>query len=286
MSLPSTVRSALALSRSALCDQSDSPNLDGQLLLSQVLERPRAWLLAHPESKIEKQDSLQFLNLLDRCVRGEALPHVLGWWEFYGRRFRLNGSVLIPRPETELMVDAALEHLERYSRPMIALDVGTGSGCVAITLAREVSELRIYATDLSMEALNIAQTNVSIHSVDHTVRLICADLVSPISLSRGFDLVCANLPYIPEGGMDKLQVSKREPRIALDGGKDGLSLIRRLLDSLPQLLAKRGRALLEIGYEQAESVLQYVEDGLAGYRAEVRADLAGLHRLVVVDRWE
>ena len=121
MSIPSTVQSALALSRSALNEHSETPNLDGQLLLSQVLGRPRSWILAHPENVLEKRHGVQFLGMLDRCARGEALPHVLGWWEFYGRRFHIDASVLIPRPETELMVDAALEVLRQQPKSHCSL---------------------------------------------------------------------------------------------------------------------------------------------------------------------
>lgn len=286
MNIPSTVQSALALSRSALSEHSDTPNLDGQMLLGQVLGHPRSWLLAHPENVLEERHGFQFLGMLDRCLRGEALPHVLGWWEFYGRRFYLDASVLIPRPETELMVDAALEVLRRQSRPLTVVDVGTGSGCVAITLAREITDLRVYATDLSMDALRIARTNVFTHAVDRVVHLVCTDLVSSILPPRGFDLVCANLPYIPEEELDKLRVSKREPRIALDGGKDGLQVVRRLLQSLSRILSKQGRAILEIGSGQADSVLQDIVELLPHHRAHVRMDYAGHPRLVVVDRWE
>ncbi len=286
MNLPSTVQSALVLSRSALSKHSDTPNLDGQLLLGQVLGRPRSWLLAHPENVLEEPHGFQFLGMLDRCLRGEALPHVLGWWEFYGRRFHLDASVLIPRPETERMVDAALEVLRRQSPPLTVVDVGTGSGCVAITLAREIPDLCVLATDLSMDALRIARMNVFTHGVDPAVHLVCTDLVSSILPPRGFDLVCANLPYIPEEELDTLRVSKHEPRVALAGGEDGLQVVRRLLQSLSRILSKQGRVILEIGSGQADSVLQDIVELLPHHRAHVRMDYAGHPRLVVVDRWE
>ena len=286
MNTPSTVQSALAMSRSALCKHSETPNLDGQLLLGQVLGRPRSWLLAHPENVLEERHGTQFMDMLDRCARGEALPHVLGWWEFYGRRFHLDTSVLIPRPETELMVDAALEVLRPQSRPLTVVDVGTGSGCVAVTLAREIPGLRVYATDLSLDALRLAKKNVFTHAVDRTVHLVCTDLVSSILPPEGFDLVCANLPYIPQDEIDRLLVSKREPRLALDGGKDGLQVVRRLLQNLPAILSEQGRAILEIGSGQADSVLQDVAELLPRHRACVRMDYAGHHRLLVIDRWE
>ncbi len=272
------------MSRSALNHHSETPNLDGQLLLSQILSCSRSWLLAHPESDLEEEHGLQFLNLLDRCVQGEALPHVLGWWEFYGRRFRLDGSVLIPRPETELMVDEALEYHREASRSLSAVDVGTGSGCVAITLACEIPDLRVCATDVSLDALRVAQKNVRLHGVDRFVRLICADLVLPLLSFGRFDLVCANLPYIPEGELGELPVAQREPRIALDGGEDGLAVVRRLVDALPSILSPQGRALIEIGAGQAQSVQQYVSHVLPQHRVQVRADYAGRPRLVVVDR--
>jgi release factor glutamine methyltransferase len=281
---PATVRSALDVSRSALGHRSETPNLDGQLLLGQILDRSRSWLMAHPESKLEEEHGLEFLNLLDRCVQGEALPHVLGWWEFYGRRFRLDGSVLIPRPETELMVDAALEYHRETSHPLTVVDVGTGSGCVAITLACEIQDLRVYATDVSLDALRVARKNVRLHGVDRFVRLICADLASPLVRTGNFDLLCANLPYIPEDELGDLPVAQREPRIALDGGEDGLAVVRRLVDALPSIMSPQGRALFEIGTGQAQSIQQYVSHALPQHRVQIRSDYAGRPRLVIVDR--
>ncbi|MEJ2563116.1 MAG: peptide chain release factor N(5)-glutamine methyltransferase [Anaerolineales bacterium] len=263
MKYPATVRSALDVSRSALGHRSETPNLDGQLLLGQILDRSRSWLMAHPESKLEEEHGLEFLNLLDRCVQGEALPHVLGWWEFYGRRFRLDGSVLIPRPETELMVDAALEYHRETSHPLTVVDVGTGS---------------------SLDALRVARKNVRLHGVDRFVRLICADLASPLVCTGGFDLLCANLPYIPEDELGDLHVAQREPRIALDGGEDGLAVVRRLVDALPSIMSPQGRALFEIGTGQAQSIQQYVSHALPQHRVQIRSDYAGRPRLVIVDR--
>ncbi len=272
------------MGRSALDHRSETPNLDGQLLLGQILNCSRSWLLAHPESELEEEHGLEFLNLLDRCVQGEALPHVLGWWEFYGRRFQLDGSVLIPRPETELMVDAALEYHREISRPLTAVDVGTGSGCVAVTLASEIPGLRVYATDVSLDALRVARKNVRMHGVDRFVQLVCADLVSPFLSSEVFDLICANLPYIPEGELGNLPVAQREPRIALDGGEDGLAVVRRLVDALPSIMSPQGRALLEIGAEQSQSAQQYVSCALPKYRVQIRTDYANRPRLMVVNR--
>ncbi|NIS79792.1 MAG: peptide chain release factor N(5)-glutamine methyltransferase [Anaerolineales bacterium] len=231
---------------------------------------------------IRDQQAQEFTNMLNRCQLGEALPYVLGWWEFYGRRFHLSPAVMIPRPETEQMVEASLEYLSGRSYPPIVIDVGTGSGCVAVTLAAEMPGLRIFASDISSAALTLARRNILEHNVSSQIELVRSDLLVPFDCE--FDLICANLPYIPTGELKKIAVGRREPHLALDGGADGLKVIRRLMKLLPDRLAQGGRALLEIGVGQDEAVLDLASKAVTQVRCEVRRDLAGLQRLVVIDR--
>lgn len=272
------------MGRRALESLSETPGLDTQLLLVEVLERSRAWILAHTEVAMDGVQAQFFINLLSRCEGGEALPYVIGWWEFYGRRFRLTPDVLIPRPETEMIIEAGLQYLAKHTRCRVAADVGTGCGCVAVTLAAEVADLYLTATDLTVEALRVAKSNAHEIGVISRVRFIQADLLSP--LYGSFDLICANLPYIPTRTLPSLVVAQREPRLALDGGMDGLLIIRRLIMNLPIWLANNGRALLEIGDGQAEAAINAVQEIMPASEIMLRKDLSGKDRMLVIDRRE
>jgi release factor glutamine methyltransferase len=217
------VAQALEHGRQALLNRSTTPNLDAQLLLMKAADQTRAWVLAHPEAELDASQARQFQHDLAELAAGTALPYILGWWEFYGRRFRLSRKVLIPRPETELLVEQALNWLQRVDGGR-ALDLGTGSGCLAVTLAAERPGVRVLAADIEREALQQARLNASWYGVEERISFVQADLLSPL---RGpFDVICANLPYIPTAALADLEVARREPARALDGGRDGLSCRR------------------------------------------------------------
>jgi len=279
---PQTVGDALTAARRDLAEQSETSGLDAQLLLAKASGRDRAWLLAHLETPLLPAQIDAFQACLDRCRAGEALPYVLGEWEFYGRAFHLTRDVLIPRPETELLVEAALGHLRSHPMVRRAADVGTGSGCVAVTLLAETADLSVVATDRSRAALRVASRNAITHGVGSRLLGIETDLLE--GLSNPLGLICANLPYVPSADLDQLAVGKREPRLALDGGPDGLGLTARLLAGLPRWLAPGGRALVEIGAGQAEALLSTLPKADPSFRAAVQPDLAGVDRLMVIDR--
>jgi release factor glutamine methyltransferase len=281
---PSTVGAALELGRRALEPLSETPNLDTQLLLSEALDCTRAWVLAHPEAKLNRAQAQTFVSMVSRCQYGEALAYVIGWWEFYGRRFQLTPDVLIPRPETELLIEGAMQFLIQYPQRRRVADVGTGCGGVAVTLAAEAPDIWVTATDLSFRALQVAQSNAREHCVASRVQFLQADLLVPVVGS--FDLICANLPYIPTENLQGLAVATREPCTALDGGADGMVIIRRLLACLPDLLEMNGRALFEIGTGQGDTALTASQDVLPTSNVEVRKDLAGRDRLLVIDRMD
>jgi release factor glutamine methyltransferase len=281
LDLPKIIGEALALGRHALSSISETPNLDAQLLLSEVAGQPRAWVLAHPEAGLSSDQAMAFAHALTRYQGGEALPYILGWWEFYTRVFRLTPAVLIPRPETELIVEAALAFLSDRPGDKLALDVGTGSGCIAVTLALESSGVCILASDLSMEALQVARRNVSEYGVGARVRLIQADLATPFR--GGFDLVCANLPYVTSREMRTLAVAQREPQLALDGGANGMALIDRMLQQIPSILSPGGLAIMEIGAGQGAAVRKLARRLCPQAKIEVRVDLAGLDRLLLME---
>ena len=281
---PPTIRDALELARRALQDltPTPTPNLDAHLLLMNATGRPRAWILAHAEAVLAESDAADFHQDLQRLQDGEALPYVLGWWEFFGRRFRVTPDVMIPRPETELLVDHALRMIaERNDLPQV-LDLGTGCGSIAVTLAAENPGLRLQASDLSRRALEVARANARILGVADQIQWVQANLLA--AFAGPFDLVCANLPYIPRDQLKDLDVVAREPRLALDGGADGLGAIGRSLAELPRVLGDGGAGLFEIEASQGAAAKKLAENALSGSDVVLHQDLAGRDRLLVIRR--
>jgi release factor glutamine methyltransferase len=267
--------------RRSLAQFSDTPGLDSQVLLAQVLERPRAWVMAHPQADLNDEQSARLQSQLQRLEAGEPLPYVLGHWEFYGLDFQLNPAVLIPRPETELLVDQGRLWLQANPNRSQAADVGTGSGCIAVSLAAHHPDLRVTATDVSAAALQTARKNATRHGVAQRMHFVQADLLA--ALRGPFDLICANLPYIPSAELKKLKVFGREPGLALDGGPDGLALIRRLLAQAGRKLAPGGLLLVEIEASQSRQAHSLAGQFLPTARSMVLADLAGRQRILRVE---
>jgi release factor glutamine methyltransferase len=265
---------------------SETAHLDAQVLLAHVLGRTRTWVMAHPEAMLTPEQQGRLEIALKRLEAGELLPYLLGRWEFYGLEFFVSPAALIPRPETELLVEQALSWLDKNSGRRLAVDVGAGSGCIAVALASKVPDLQVLACDISMEALQVARRNVSCYSLDYRVICIQADLFPAIrgagSLPGRFDLICANLPYVPSGTLAGLAVSHREPRLALDGGPDGLKVIRRLLALAPIRLATPGLLLIEIEASQGAAVKALSENAFPRAEVALLSDLAGRARLVCV----
>lgn len=266
--------------RTRLASTSASPSLDAQVLLAHVLEVPRAWVLAHPEARIPPAADRSLERALRRLEAGEALPHVLGSWEFYGLQFTVTPAVLIPRPETELLVETARAWLEANPDRRRVADVGTGSGCIAVSLAAHLPDLRVLASDLSWQALRCARRNARAHGVADRIQFVQADLLSP--LDHSCDVVCANLPYVPSQELPSLEVYGREPTLALDGGPDGLREVERLLHQAPPLLARGGVLLLEIDSRAGQAALVRARRTFPHAEVSLRPDLAGRDRLLVV----
>lgn len=276
-----TVAQALAQARQALAPHSDTAALDAQTLLAHITGRDRAWLLAHPEAPLTPAQRRALAQALPRLAAGEPLPYVLGRWPFYGRDFLVTPAVLIPRPETELLVEQALAWLHRHPGQRRLADVGTGSGCIAVTLAAEVPDAHVVAVDPDPAALAVARANAWRHAVAQRITWVQGDLLS--ALIGPFDLICANLPYIPTDQLAGLRVARYEPRRALDGGPDGLALIRRLLEQAPACLAPGGRLVLEIGSGQGAAAQRWAQRCFPHARVQVLPDYAGHDRLLLVD---
>lgn len=259
---------------------SETASLDAQVLLAQHLNRPRTWVLAHPEAVLQPEEIEPLEMKIRRLEGGEPLAYVLGKWQFYGLELVVAPSVLIPRPETEMLVDEALHWLQLHPDCRSAADVGTGCGCIAIALALNVPGLNVVATDISQSALEITRKNIEKYSLQRMIRLVQADLL-PDNIGQ-FDLICANLPYIPTNTLEALVKLKKEPRLALDGGENGLHLIRRLLNRLPKSLKAGGLALFEIGAGQGPLVLEYVCQEFAEAEMSILPDLSGHDRVLKI----
>ena len=256
----------------------EQPGLEAQLILGSVLQLTRAAVLAHPERNLTPGQLEQLAQLINRRASGEPLPYLLGHWEFFGLDLVVTPAVLIPRPETELLVEEALAWLKQHPDRRRAADVGVGSGAISAALATHISDLRICATDRSRLALRVAQENMRRLSLINRVSLLEMDLLS--ACHEPFDLVVANLPYIPSKKLADLQVARFEPADALDGGTDGLRLIERLLADAPRWLAPDGLMLLEIEAGQGESAPTLARKIFSYAEVDLKTDLAGLPRLL------
>jgi len=256
----------------------ETPALDAQVLLAHILGRRRSWVLAHPEISLNPGQIAQLEDELLRLENGEPLPYVLQRWEFFGLDFSVSPQVLIPRPETELLVEQALVWLQAHPERRLALDVGTGSGCIALALAVHIPDLHILASDISAGALEQAQLNLRRYSPQARLEFVLADLLPAVG--EPYDLICANLPYIPSSELAKLKVGQWEPRLALDGGLDGLSVIRRFLAQAPSGLAPGGLLLLEIEAGQGPAVMNLARQAFPQAEIVLLPDLAGKDRMV------
>lgn len=244
-------------------------------LLGQVLGVNRAWLIAHEHDALPAQILDQYAALLARRLNGEPVAYLLGEKEFFGRSFKVAPGVLVPRPETELLVELALEKLGKLEAPRV-LDMGTGSGCIAITLALECAHCRVVATDRSAAALNIARDNAV--NLAAQLAFYTGDwFVALPDNTQKFDLIVSNPPYI-ESADPHLTALEHEPITALASGHDGLDDIRRIIQAAPQYLQPSGWLMLEHGWNQAEAVRGLLKD--AGFQnVETRKDLAGIGRV-------
>jgi release factor glutamine methyltransferase len=269
-----SVGEALARGGRTLSSTSETARRDAQVLLADRMGRPREWLLSHPEAPVPFEDDSTYTSGLLRLAAGEPLPYVLGWWEFYGRRFDLTPDVLIPRPETELLIESGLRAIDEHPHLRAALDVGTGSGCVGITLALERPGLRVLATDLSKAALLVARANAIRHRLEDRLSFVIADLSAGLSLDDS--VVLANLPYVPSEDLSSL---RWEPRLATDGGPSGLEVIGRLLQQLARRRPRWATVLLEIGAGQGKALVERASAVCKPARAWVNPDLAGHDRI-------
>ena len=275
-------RGAAALEQAGI----ETARPEAEWLLAALLGLERFALHLEPARRVSAAETARYRELLGRRAGREPLQYLLGWEDFHGLRLAVTPDVLVPRPETEGLVEWAVEALAGHPAPAIA-DLGTGSGAIACALARALPTAEVLAVEVASGALAVASKNVRALGLAGRVRLLAGDLFSPLgALSASLDLVVANPPYLPSALIASLppEVSRHEPRAALDGGPDGLGVLRRIVAGAPRVLKPGGRLLMEIGEDQAGPLASLMAaEGFAGIRA--RRDLNGVERYIG-GRWE
>lgn len=249
-------------------------------LIEDVTYQPLTRILANPQRTLEEQEVEQLDLKMGQILAGEPLPHLLGYWYFYGLPFKVNNQVLIPRPETELIVEHAVQWIRGTDYPLHYVDVGTGSGCIPISILKQVDLTFSLAIDLSSQALNIAKMNAERHALTN-LNFLQSDLLT--SVKHRFNLITANLPYIPEKDLGELEIAKYEPRLALSGGPDGMRYIQALINQLPTHIFSPALILLEIQYDQAAPLKAAIKELIPCAKVNVVPDLAGLDRMIKVE---
>ena len=261
-----------------------SPRINAEVLLMFVLGVHRAYLYAHPERELTPGEEARYNEALAQLATGMPSQYITGHQEFWGLDFVVSPAVLIPRPETEHLVETVLELARDVPRPRIA-DVGTGSGCVALALAHEMKSAEVYAVDVSADALEIARANAARLQLDARVRFVQGDVLAALAARHDFDFVVSNPPYVGFGEADKVQKSVRdfEPRIAVFAGEQGLDVIAPLVEQAHQALKPGGWLAVEIGYSMRDAVLNLLSPTM-WEDVRVVPDLQGIPRVVAAEK--
>jgi release factor glutamine methyltransferase len=288
------LRHAMAALRAA---QVPSHTLAAEILLMHVLGRDRAWIYTHPEDALEPARVKRYFTLVERRAAGEPTQYLTGKQEFWGLEFEVTPDVLIPRPETEHVVEVALERLGSRGikinmktgalSPLLRIaDVGTGSGCLAVALAHELPHAEVLAIDISARALEIARRNSARHGVEDRVLLLQTDLLASINEANSFDLIVSNPPYVACNESPQLsrEVREHEPASALFAGPTGIEIYARLIQQAASLLRRRGILVLELGYNSLDHVRSLLYGQPAWVNVSVTNDLAGIPRVIAAER--
>lgn len=273
-----TLKQVLHRAREVLATNSiEDASLEGEILLRHALNVDRVRLYSERDHELSAEQEKGFWHLIQRRLNGEPAAYIIRHREFYGLDFYIDRRVLIPRPETELLVEKALELAQTRTIAAIA-DIGTGCGAIAISLALNLPRIKIYASDVSADALEVARINCQKHGVVDRIQLLHGDMLEP--LPEPVDLITANLPYVTKGEISRSGLADFEPRIALDGGADGLDKIRQLCQQVADKLSRRGCMLLEIGQGQGRVVTSLMQRCFPSASVEIIPDLQGIERIV------
>jgi release factor glutamine methyltransferase len=280
-----TIAGAVEACRRRLVEVSDAPWLEARLLASHVTGLDSSAIVAYGDSELERSRAQKLADLTARRMSGEPLAYLVGFKEFCGLRIAVNKHVLVPRSETEELVEAVVA--DWRGRTPDILDLGTGSGAIACALANALPRARLWAVDSSPEALTVARTNVEAHLYVDRITVLQGDLFAALPNDLMFDIIVANLPYVARDDPALApDVRKHEPAMALDGGADGLDVYRRMLEAAPTYLRAAGALYCECGPGNAYELAALAQKAFAGARVDVRDDLAGRARIVAVSRGE
>ena len=259
---------------------SDVVDSDINAILCNVLGKDLAWCLAHSDENLNEQDLAQLNQMVEKLEIRYPLPYILGEIEFYGNHFNVDSTVLIPRPETEILVELAIEWISFHPTVQKIVDVGTGSGAIILSVLNKFPHLYGLGIDISYQALKIAKKNrdrFSIRQLDF-IQMDCLN-----GLENKFDVILANLPYIPENEVHKLDVAKFEPLLALNGGEKGIEIFKKFIDQIPDHLSIPGLVLMEIQYDQSAFISELISQTIKNYSLSVIKDYAGLDRVIKVE---
>ena len=275
---------------------------EAEYLLSHLLNCKRSGLYLNHDKAIAIDEFQRFMGWLNRRIAREPSQYIIGEQEFWGLEFKITRDVLIPRPETEILVEEAVKTIydlrftiydcsfenrkPKIENPVL-LDLCTGSGCIAITLAKEIPQSTVYAVDVSEKAMDVARENAERHGVADKIHFLKGDLFEPLNgVDITFDLIVSNPPYISKKTMKELQPEIRdyEPQTALCGGDDGLDFYRRIIAEAPNYLTKRGHLILEMGYGQAEEIKKLIKQNKTFEHIDIKKDFAGIDRVIKAQR--
>lgn len=260
----------------------DVPILKSRILLSFILNKPKEYLVVNQDEELTSEEEKIFENLICRLISGEPIQYITGKQEFMGMEFSVNRNVLIPRPDTEILVEEVIEIIKKTNSTRI-LDLCTGSGAIAISVAKNIQEIEILATDISKEAIKVARDNSIKNNTNNKVIFLESDIFSRIN--EKFNIIVSNPPYIEKEEIKKLDIEvQQEPILALDGGIDGLDFYRKVITESPNYLEPEGYLCLEIGYNQKENVVSLLEKSKQYKNIYSKKDLAGNDRVVACQR--
>ena len=257
----------------------ENSSLKAKILLANILNVKKEYLLIHSKEEVKQEDKIKYENCIKELIKGKPLQYITNKQEFMGLNFYVDENVLIPQPDTEILVEKAIEIAETTQKNKI-LDMCTGSGCIAISLAKNINNVQITAVDISNNALNVANKNAINNNVENKIKFINSDMFS--NIKEKFDIIVSNPPYIETETINKLEIEvQNEPHVALDGGIDGLKFYNIIANNAFEYLNENGYLLLEIGYNQQESVTQLLQDTGKYKNIETIKDLGGNYRVVI-----
>jgi len=263
--------------------------LDAEVLLAHIIKKDRVRLITHRDEVLDDKEQRDFAEAIQRRTRREPLQYIIGNQEFWGLEFIVTPDVLIPRPETEFIIEAALKIVQDRNRPVRIIDLCTGSGCIAVSLAKELAAARVIATDASEKALDVARENSRRHGVSERIRFLPGDLFVPLEeldLRGQVDILASNPPYVQAGDLAALQPEVRdyEPRMALIAGPEGTEIAIKIIRTAPEYLNQNGALIMEMGMGQSGALTRAVEATNAYAKPKIVKDLAGIERVIMARR--